>query len=63
LLGTKQSGIPEFRVGNLVRDQQILEAARKEAEFYLEQRERSVETKRMIQRIQSDKRFGLAAVG
>ena len=63
LLGTKQSGIPEFRVGNLVRDQQILEAARKEAEFYLEKRERSVETKRMIQRIQSDKRFGLAAVG
>jgi ATP-dependent DNA helicase RecG len=63
LLGTKQSGIPEFRVGNLVRDQQLLEAARKEAEFYLEQRERSVETKRMIQRIQSDKRFGLAAVG
>lgn len=63
LLGTKQSGVPEFRVGNLVRDQQILEAARKEAEFYLEKRERSVETKRMIQRIQSDKRFGLAAVG
>jgi ATP-dependent DNA helicase RecG len=63
LLGTKQSGIPEFRVGNLVRDQQILEAARKEAEFYLEKRERSVETKRMIQRIQDDKRFGLAAVG
>jgi ATP-dependent DNA helicase RecG len=63
LLGTKQSGIPEFRVGNLVRDQQILEAARKEAEFYLEKRVRSVETKRMIQRIQGDKRFGLAAVG
>ena len=63
LLGTKQSGLPEFRVGNLVRDQQILEQARKEAEFYLEQRQRSVETKRMIQRVQSDKRFGLAAVG
>ncbi len=63
LLGTKQSGLPEFRIGNLVRDQQILEQARKEAEFYLEQRQRSVETKRMIQRVQSDKRFGLAAVG
>lgn len=63
LLGTKQSGIPEFRVGNLVRDQQILEQARKEAEFYLEKRERSVETKNMIRRVQSDKRFGLAAVG
>jgi ATP-dependent DNA helicase RecG len=63
LLGTRQSGLPEFRVANLVRDQQILGQARKEAEFYLAQRERSVETKRMIQRVQSDKRFGLAAVG
>jgi ATP-dependent DNA helicase RecG len=63
LLGTKQSGIPEFRVGNLVRDQQILEQARKEAEFYLERRERSVDTKKMIQRVQTDKRFGLAAIG
>ena len=63
LLGTKQSGLPEFRVANLVRDQLILEQARKEAEFYLARRERSVETKRMIQRVQSDKRFGLAAVG
>lgn len=63
LLGTKQSGIPEFRVGNLVRDQQILEQARKEVEFYLERRERSVDTKKMIQRVQADKRFGLAAIG
>jgi ATP-dependent DNA helicase RecG len=63
LLGTRQSGLPEFRVANLVRDQQILEQARKEAEFYLEQRQRSVETKRMIQKVQSDTRFGLAAVG
>ena len=63
LLGTKQSGLPEFRVANLVRDQRILEQARKEAEFYLAERERSVETKRMIQRVQSDKRFGLAVVG
>ena len=63
LLGTKQSGLPEFRIGNLVRDQQILEQARKEAEFYLAVRERSVDTKRMIQRVRDDKRFGLAAIG
>lgn len=63
LLGTKQSGLPEFLVGNLVRDQQILEQARKEAEFYLAKRERSVDTKKMIQRIRDDKRFGLAAIG
>jgi len=30
-LGTKQSGLPDFRVANLIRDGRILEAARKEA--------------------------------
>jgi len=63
LLGTRQSGLPEFRVGNLVRDIQILELARKEAELYLTRREKSVETAKMIQHIRSDTRFGLAAVG
>lgn len=63
LLGTKQSGLPEFRIANLVRDQQILEAARKEAEFYLNKGDRSPETTKMIQRIKADTRFGLAAVG
>ncbi|MCU1267939.1 MAG: ATP-dependent helicase RecG [Acidobacteria bacterium] len=63
LLGTRQSGLPEFRVGNLFRDMQILELARKEAELYLSKREKSVDTKRMIQRVREDPRFGLAAVG
>jgi ATP-dependent DNA helicase RecG len=63
LLGTKQAGLPEFRIGNLFRDQQILEQARKEADFYLTKRERSVEISKMIQRVQADTRFGLAAVG
>ncbi len=63
LLGTKQSGLPEFRVANLVRDQQFLEAARKEAEFYLAKGEQSPETAKMIQRVKTDARFGLAVVG
>lgn len=63
LLGTRQSGLPEFRVGNLVRDQKLLENARREAEFYLIKREGSVETAKMIERIQRDLKFGLAAVG
>jgi len=63
LLGTRQSGLPEFRVGNLIRDLQILEKARKEAEFYLTKRERAVDTTKMIERLRSDRRFGLAAVG
>ena len=63
LLGTKQAGLPEFRLGNLVRDQSILEQARKEADYYLTQRQGSVETARMVKRVQADARFGLAAVG
>lgn len=63
LLGTKQSGLPEFRVANIVRDQQFLESARKEADFYLAKGERSAETAKLIERAKSDARFSLAAVG
>ncbi len=63
LLGTKQSGLPEFRVANIVRDQQILEAARKEANYYFDKGARSPETSQMIERIKADSRFGLADVG
>jgi ATP-dependent DNA helicase RecG len=63
LLGTRQSGLPEFRIGNLVRDQQILELAKREAEFYLTRREKAATTASMISRVTQDPRFGLAAVG
>jgi ATP-dependent DNA helicase RecG len=63
LLGTRQSGLPEFRIGNLVRDQQILELAKREAEFYLTKREKATTTANMISRVTQDPRFGLATVG
>jgi ATP-dependent DNA helicase RecG len=62
LLGTKQSGLPEFRIGNIVRDQEILAQAKQEAEFYLAKM-KSVVTAKMIARIKKDPRFGLAAIG
>ena len=34
-LGTRQSGLPDFRVANIVRDSRILEAARQEAQDWL----------------------------
>lgn len=34
-LGTRQSGMPDFRVANIVRDSRILEQAREEAEAWL----------------------------
>lgn len=63
LLGTRQSGMPEFKIGNLVRDQQILYQAKREAEYYLRKREKSSDTQRMIKIVQDDPRFGLAVVG
>lgn len=63
LLGTRQSGLPEFRIANIVRDQRYLEDARKEADFYLAKGEKSPETAQLIERVRSDARFGLAAVG
>jgi ATP-dependent DNA helicase RecG len=35
LLGLRQSGLPDFRAANLVRDARILEEARRDAETYL----------------------------
>lgn len=63
IMGTRQAGLPEFRVGNIVRDLAVLEQARKEAEFYLNERGGSAETSKMISRVRNDLRFGLAAVG
>jgi ATP-dependent DNA helicase RecG len=63
ILGTKQSGLPEFRIGNLVRDQSILEKARTAAEYYQSELASSSQTKRMKQYLADTARFGLASVG
>ena len=63
MLGTKQSGLPEFRIANLVRDQSILEKARNAADSYLTEHSESAETARMIKYVSKSKRFGLASVG
>jgi len=63
VMGTRQSGVPTFRIGNLVRDLQILEEARSEAEHYLTTRRRTRETSLLIERVRADARFGLAAIG
>ena len=63
VMGTRQAGLPEFRVANLVRDLEILQAARKEADFYFNQVNKSPEAAKMIERVQNDARMKLAAVG
>ena len=63
VMGTRQSGVPTFRIGNLVRDIEILEDARREAEHYLTTRRHTRETSQLISRVRADSRFGLAAIG
>jgi ATP-dependent DNA helicase RecG len=62
VLGTRQSGLPEFRVGNLVRDRELLAIAKREAESYLT-KDKSPATAKLVATVQKDSRFGLAAVG
>jgi len=63
ILGTRQSGIQNFRIGNIVRDLDILIAARKEAEYYLTEKRLSPETSKLVKVVRSDKRTRLAGVG
>jgi ATP-dependent DNA helicase RecG len=63
VMGTRQSGLPTFRIGNLVRDLKILEQARREADQYLTTRRSSREAKDLVTRVRADVRFGLASIG
>jgi ATP-dependent DNA helicase RecG len=64
-LGTKQSGLPQFRIGNLLRDSELLELARREAAAFVERPpspEALAEAERYI-REHWQRRYGLALVG
>jgi ATP-dependent DNA helicase RecG len=63
ILGTRQSGVQTFKIGNIIRDLEILETARKEAEFYLTQKRLTQETSELIETARSDSRFRLAGIG
>ncbi len=59
ILGTRQHGMPAFRVANIVRDQKILSDAKDEVERMLPRKE----LKSLIVRVRSEPRYGLARVG
>lgn len=63
ILGTRQSGVQTFKIGNIIRDLEILETARKEAEFYLTQKRLTQETSKLIEAAKADSRFRLAGIG
>jgi ATP-dependent DNA helicase RecG len=63
ILGTRQSGIQTFKIGNIVRDLEILSDARHEADIYLTKKKTSPETRMLIETARKDARFRLALVG
>jgi ATP-dependent DNA helicase RecG len=44
--GTRQAGLPDFRVANLVRDRALLELAKREAEYFVNHPEAATEAER-----------------
>ncbi|HUY13873.1 MAG TPA: ATP-dependent DNA helicase RecG [Terriglobia bacterium] len=63
--GTRQWGIPAFHIANLLRDQEIMEWARREAFEFVERSEGSEEFKTFTQNLRSEwsSRYGLVRVG
>jgi ATP-dependent DNA helicase RecG len=60
--GTRQSGLPTLRVGDLVRDHVLMEEARREAVAWLD---RTTEAQPLVDYLSANwaQRFGLVAVG
>jgi ATP-dependent DNA helicase RecG len=63
LMGTRQSGIPTFRVGNIVRDRELVELAKNEADFMLTTRRNSRDTAMLIETVKKQAKYGLASIG
>jgi ATP-dependent DNA helicase RecG len=63
--GTRQSGLPAFRIANILRDQEILELARSEAEAFIEQPPLEQDVRRAVAYIRDhwQRRYGLVQVG
>jgi ATP-dependent DNA helicase RecG len=63
--GTKQSGLPALRMGNIIRDGDILEVARTEAAAFVEHPPSEQELRRAVTYIRDhwQRRYGLVEVG
>jgi ATP-dependent DNA helicase RecG len=62
--GTRQWGIPAFRIGNLLRDQEILEWAKREASSFVEQPSSRQEWEVFVSYLRAEwpRRYSLASV-
>jgi ATP-dependent DNA helicase RecG len=66
-IGTRQSGVPGMRIGNIVRDMELLQQARAEAFAFIEDADpaRRKEKETTIRRLRAiwQKRYGLVLIG
>jgi ATP-dependent DNA helicase RecG len=63
VMGTRQSGIPTFRVGNIVRDRELVEIAKREADYMLNERRNSRDTAHLVEIVKRQAKYGLASIG
>ncbi|MFN0140122.1 MAG: ATP-dependent DNA helicase RecG [Pyrinomonadaceae bacterium] len=63
ILGTRQSGLQTFRMANIVRDLDLLIAARSEATEYMTRKRLSPETSALIKRSRAYKNVRLGKIG
>jgi ATP-dependent DNA helicase RecG len=63
--GTKQSGLPALRIANIIRDQEVLEIARSEAQTFIENPPTEEELRRAVTYIREhwQRKYGLVQVG
>ena len=63
VMGTRQSGLPAFRVGNIIRDHELLEVAKQEADRILTEQRNSRDTAKLIELVRAEPKYGLSQVG
>ncbi|HWC77551.1 MAG TPA: ATP-dependent DNA helicase RecG [Blastocatellia bacterium] len=63
VMGTRQAGVPAFRVGNIIRDHDLLELAKREADRLITERRDDPDTERLVECVRSKSQYGLADVG
>jgi ATP-dependent DNA helicase RecG len=63
--GTKQSGLPALRIANIIRDKEILELARGEAQTFITNPPSQEELRRAVTYLREhwQRRYGLVQVG
>ena len=63
--GTKQSGLPALRIANILRDQEILEVARREAQSFIERPPSEEALREAVTYIREhwQRKYGLVQVG